>query len=269
MCAQKTKVTLKTLQELKAKGERAVLLTAYDATIAKIEDELGIDIILVGDSAGMVVLGYENTLEVTMDEMLVLTRAVARGTARAMVVADMPFMSYQPGREIATKNAGKFIRAGADAVKLEGGEHISYIIEYLVKIGIPVMGHVGMTPQSIKQLGGYRVCGRTKEERKKLIQDAKILEQAGVFSIIVECVLPDVTQEIHDKLNIPVYGIGAGPHCDGQILVVQDILGIYEGKLPRYAKKYANLSIEIRHAIKNYIRDVKTGQYPSPEYWYT
>ncbi len=269
MCAQKTKITPRALQELKAKGERAVLLTAYDVNIAKIEDELGIDIILVGDSAGMVMLGYENTLQVTMDEMLVFTRAVARAAKRAMIIADMPFMSYQPSREIATKNAGEFIRAGADGVKLEGGEHICHIIEYLVKIGIPVMGHIGMTPQSIKQLSGYRVCGRTQEERKKLVQDAIALEEAGVFSIIVECVLPDVTREIHERLHIPVYGIGSGPHCDGQILVVQDILGIYQGKLPRYVKKYANLSNEIRNAIKNYIEDVKNGKYPSPEYWYT
>jgi len=255
------RVTVKTLLEKKKKKEKAVLLTAYDYTLARIEDEEGIDVILVGDSVGMVVLGYEDTIPVTMEEMLVFLKAVRRGVERAMVVADMPFLSYQVSCEEAVRNAGRFLKEGADAVKLEGGREVLDKIKALINSGIPVMGHLGLNPQWVRQWGGYRRFGKTEKERKKIMEDALLLQDAGVFSIILESVSPSLAKEITEKLEIPVYGIGSGPHCDGQILVVHDILG-FSPHIPSHAKVYVNLLEEARRAVRKYIEEVKGGVYP-------
>jgi len=263
------RVQIPHLLEKKKRKEKAVLLTAYDAIIAEIEDKAGIDVILVGDSVGMTVLGYKSTLPVTVDEMLIFCKAVRSKAEHALVIADMPFLSYQVSVEDAIRNAGRFIKeADCDGVKIEGGEEMLNVIKNLVRVGIPVMGHIGMTPQWIKMFGGYKVRGKTKEEREKLLRDAKLLEEAGVFSIILECVLPDVAKEIAESLKIPVYGIGSGPHCDGQILVVTDILGLFKEFVPKYVKRYENLYDRIFEAIKKYVEDVRTGKYPTSEYTY-
>ncbi len=263
------RVQIPHLLEKKKKGEKAVLLTAYDAITAEIEDKAGIDVILVGDSVGMTVLGYRTTLPVTVDEMLIFCKAVRSRVKHALVIADMPFLSYQVSVEEAIRNAGRFLKeADCDGVKIEGGEEMLDVIKNLVRVGIPVMGHIGMTPQWIKAFGGYKVRGRTEKERQKLLRDAKLLEEAGVFSIILECVLPDIAKEISESLEIPVYGIGSGPYCDGQILVVTDILGLFKEFVPKYVKQYENLYDKIFAAVKRYIEDVKTGRYPSKEHCY-
>ena len=264
------KVTIPYLWELKRKGEKVVLLTAYDYMMAAIEDMLGVEVILVGDSYGTTLMGYSDTLPVTMEEMLVATRAVARAVKNAMLIVDMPFMSYQVSPEYAIRNAGRFMKIeGVDGVKLEGGVDMAPTVERLVKCGIPVMGHVGLLPQSIKQVGGYRARGRTDAEVKQLIADAKALESAGAFCIIVEAVKKEVTPLIKEAVDIPVYGIGAGPHCDGQILVVYDILGLtLLPKVPRFVKKYADIKSIIEAAIKQYIEEVKSGRYPDDKHSY-
>ncbi|MEA3432072.1 MAG: 3-methyl-2-oxobutanoate hydroxymethyltransferase [candidate division WOR-3 bacterium] len=262
------RVTPQYLIKKKGKGEKAVLLTAYDYITAKIEDEAGIDVILVGDSYGTTVLGYSSTLPVTMQDMLPVVGAVRRGAQRAMVIADMPYMSYQQSIEYAIRNAGRFMRLGVDGVKLEGGLAIKDTIKKLVDIGIPVMGHIGMTPQSYKKFGGYRVRGKKNTESLELLTDATALEDVGVFSIIVECVPEDVTRKITEKVKVPVYGIGAGRYCDGQILVVTDILGFLPGPMPRFVKEYAHLQNEIREAINRYIEEVKQGIYPDANHTY-
>ncbi len=263
------RVTVVTLTEKKKKGEPIVMITAYDYPSAQMVDEAGVDIILVGDSLGMVVLGYENTLPVTMEDMLRHTAAVVRGTKRAMVVGDMPFMSYQLSPEQALENAGRFIKeAGAHAVKLEGGEEVLDAIKKITSAGIPVMGHIGLTPQSIHRIGGYRVQGREKEQAEKLKKDAKLLEEAGCFSIVLEAVPMELAKEITQTLSIPTIGIGAGPHCDGQVLVYHDVLGIFQEFKPKFVKRYTNLREKIIEAISEYVDEVRKGKFPDESHSY-
>lgn len=248
---------------LAAKGrEKIAVLTAYDYSTALICDRAGLDILLVGDSAGMVVLGYTSTVPVGMLEMLMLCRAVAKGAKRAMIVGDMPFGSYQPSPSVAVENAVQLIKAGCDAVKLEGGLEIIGTIKAIVDAGIPVMGHIGLKPQTSSLWEGYRLQGRTKESAMKLIVDAKALEKAGVCSIVLEMVASEVASEITQSLSVPTIGIGSGAGCDGQVLVLHDMLGIYEDIRPKFVKRYAELSKSILDAISHYTNDVKAGKFP-------
>ncbi|MCX7817310.1 MAG: 3-methyl-2-oxobutanoate hydroxymethyltransferase [Syntrophales bacterium] len=261
--AKITRVTTATVREMKRKGEKITMLTAYDYPTAVVLDEAGIDILLVGDSLAMVVLGYDSTLPVTMDEMIHHTKAVVRGTKRAMVVGDMPFMSYQASVEDAVRNAGRFLQeGGAQAVKLEGGREVAETVLKITQAGIPVMAHLGLTPQSVHQLGGYKVQGKEEKVAKKIMEDAKILEEAGAFSLVLECVPKGLAEEITKNIGIPTIGIGAGVHCDGQVLVVHDMLGLFERFTPKFVKKYANLNIQIKEAVKTYIDEVKRGTFP-------
>ena len=248
---------------LAAKGrEKIAVLTAYDYSTALICDRAGVDILLVGDSAGMVVLGYTSTVPVGMLEMQMLCRAVAKGAKRAMIVGDMPFGSYQPSPSVAVENAVQLIKAGCDAVKLEGGLEIIGTIKAIVDAGIPVMGHIGLKPQTSSLWEGYRLQGRTKESAMKLIVDAKALEKAGVCSIVLEMVASEVASEITQSLSVPTIGIGSGAGCDGQVLVLHDMLGIYEDIKPKFVKRYAELSKSILDAISHYTNDVKAGKFP-------
>jgi 3-methyl-2-oxobutanoate hydroxymethyltransferase len=261
------RVTVNTLLEMKKNGDKITMLTAYDYITSGLLDELGIDIILIGDSLGMVVLGYETTLPVTMEEMLHHTRAVARAAKRSVVVGDMPFMSYQISPEEALCNAGRFLKeADAQAVKLEGGEEICPMVSKMVEVGIPVMGHLGVTPQSVHQMGGYGVQGKEKETAKKMLADAKALEEAGAFSIVLEKIPSELAKKITETVGVPTIGIGAGPYCDGQVLVTQDLLGMFEKFVPKFVKQYAKLSNDIRSAISSYIREVKSGEFPGEEH---
>jgi len=256
------------LDFLKKKREhkKIVMLTAYDYPFAQIVDEAGVDAILVGDSVGMVVQGLDNTLPVTMDEMIYHTKMVSRAVKNAMIIGDMPFLSYQTGIEDAIKNAGRFLKeAGASAVKMEGGTEIAEHIRALTKSDIPVMAHIGLTPQSIHRMGGYRVQGRTEEAAKRLIDEAHIVEEAGAFSLLLEAIPMDLARRITEELQIPTIGIGAGPYCDGQVLVLHDIIGLFERFVPKFVKQYANLRGEVLKAIKNYKNDVETGKFPSEE----
>ena len=261
------RVTTQTIRKMKQDGKKITMLTAYDYSTAAMLDQVGIDILLVGDSLGMVVLGYETTLPVTMDEMLHHTRAVARATNRAMVVGDMPFMSYQVSVEQALENAGKFLKeADAHAVKLEGGVEITDTVKKLVDSGIPVMGHLGLTPQSIHQLGGYGVQGKEDETAKKMIKDAMALEEAGIFSLVLECVPTTLAKEITEKISVPTIGIGAGIYCDGQVLVTHDLLGIFEKFVPKFVKRYVELNKPIKKAVNEFIEEVREGKFPGPEH---
>ena len=260
-------VTTASLLAKKQKGEKITALTAYDFSTAKLLDEAGVDIALVGDSLGMVVLGYDTTLPVTVEDMLHHTAAVARGVQRAMVVADMPFMSYQISIEQAIANAGRFLQeAGAHAVKLEGGRPMVETISRIVDIGIPVLGHLGYTPQSVHKFGGPRIQGRTESDAARILNDAGALEQAGVFAIVLELVPKELAKRVTEAVSIPTIGIGAGPHCDGQVLVTNDLLGLYGEFYPKHAKKYANLSEVILRAFKSYVEEVKSGKFPGPEH---
>ncbi len=259
------RVTVRTFLKKKRDGEKITMLTAYDYPTAKLLDQAGIDAILVGDSLGMVIQGNETTLPVTVEEMIYHVKAVRRGVTRAMVIADMPFLSYQVSRQDAIFNAGLMLKeCGADAVKLEGGERIADLIEELVSIGIPVMGHIGLTPQSVNVFGGYRVQGRTDKEIERLKNDAKAIEEAGVFSIVLESVPVEVAKEITESISVPTIGIGAGPYTDGQVLVFHDYLGIFEDIKPRFVKRYRELGREIIEATKEYIEEVKSGKFPAP-----
>ena len=253
-----------------AKGKQKLCcLTAYDYVGARMMDEAGIPLILVGDSLAMTVLGYETTLPVTMEEMLHHTAAVARGVKSALVVGDMPFMSYQASTAQAVGNAGRFLKeAGAGAVKIEGGSVRVPAIEALVANGIPVLGHIGLTPQSIREMGGYKVQGRRPEEAKRLLGDARALEAAGVFAIVLECVPAALGAEVTGAVGVPTIGIGAGPSCDGQILVSHDLLGLTTDLAPKFVKRYAELGSAIRQAIAEYRREVETGAFPSAEHSY-
>ncbi len=256
--------TVKDIVEMKGKQKISVV-TSYDYTLATLCDNAGIDVLLVGDSAGMVMLGYENTIPVTMEQMSLFTGAVSSARKNALIVADLPFMSYQTNVTDAITNSGKLIKAGADAVKLEGGTEMADTISALVEIGIPVMGHIGLQPQTTMLTEGYRVQGRTKEAAMKLIQDAKALEEAGVFCIVFEMVSHQVAKLITESVKVPTIGIGSGVDCDGQVLVIQDLLGMYEKINPKFVKKYLNLSQDIVNAIKNYKQDIETKQFPAKE----
>ena len=249
---------------MKPKGKKITMLTAYDYATAKIIDEVGIPLILVGDSLGMVVLGYESTIPVTMEEMLHHTRAVVRGTKQAMVIGDMPFMTYHISVAEALKNAARFIQdGGAQAVKLEGGVTVAEKVSRIVGCGIPVMGHIGLTPQSVNQLGGYKVQGKTPEAANKLLEDALALEEAGAFAIVLETVPTPLATLITQRISIPTIGIGAGIGCDGQVQVINDILGSFTDFVPKHAKQYANLKDIMSSAITEYYNEVKAGSFPT------
>lgn len=254
---------------MKKDGRKISVVTSYDYTLASLCDKAGIDILLVGDSAGMVMLGYENTIPVTMDQMCMFTEAVSRARKNALLVADLPFMSYQVSIEDAIKNSGRLIQAGADAVKLEGGIAMSETISAITDIGIPVMGHIGLQPQTTMLSEGYKVQGKTKDTAIKLIEDAKELEEAGVFSIVLEMVSHEVAQIISETVSIPTIGIGSGVGCNGQVLVVQDLLGMYEKIKPKFAKRYLNLSEEIVKSLENYKTEVESGIFPASENWFS
>ena len=252
------------LQAMKQRGEKITMLTAYDATIARILDRAGVDVILVGDSLGMVVLGYETTLPVTIEAMIHHTAAVTRGVSKALVVADMPFLTYQVSTAEAVRNAGRLIQeGGASAVKLEGGHKRVQLVKRLVDEEIAVMGHIGLTPQSINQLGNYRVQGKTADAARGLLDDAHALEEAGAFSIVLELVPREIAQMITESIRIPTIGIGAGVACDIQVLVFHDLLGMAFGKLPRFVREYANLRDTITDAVTRWAEDVRSGSYPS------
>ncbi len=261
------KTTIQDFLKKKKSSQKITMLTAYDFPFAKIVDEAGIDAILVGDSLAMVVQGLDNTLPVTMDEMIYHTKLVARATDKAMVIGDMPYLSYQISIEEAVRNGGRFLKeAGAGAVKLEGGREIAKTVEAMTKAEIPVMAHIGLTPQSIHRMGGYKVQGRTEEAAKMLLEDALILQDAGAFSIILEAMPADLALRITEELSIPTIGIGAGPHCDGQVLVLHDIIGLFERFTPKFVKKYVNLKEEALNAIKLYKEEVEKGIFPGREH---
>ena len=266
MMKKKMRISIHQIKEMKQKGEKITMLTAYDYAIARIVDEAGIPLILVGDSLGIVVLGYESTIPVTIDEMLHHTKAVVRGTKCSLVVGDMPFMTYHTSIAEAQRNAARFIQeSGAQAVKLEGGVTVAEKVSAIVNCGIPVMGHIGLTPQSINQIGGYKVQGRTEETAKRLLEDAKALEQAGAFAVVLETVPTPLATLITQKVSIPTIGIGAGVGCDGQVQVVSDILGLFTDFVPKHAKQYAKLADIIRAAVTDYDREVKAGTFPTEE----
>jgi 3-methyl-2-oxobutanoate hydroxymethyltransferase len=263
----KKKINTLTFRTKKERGETIAMLTGYDYPTALALDQAGIDAILVGDSLGMVVLGYENTLPVTMEDMLHHCRAVARGARMALLIGDMPFMSYQISTEEAIRNAGRFIQyGGMDAVKLEGGRERVDAIRAIIGAGIPVMGHLGLTPQSVNILGGFRPQGRTALTAERLLEDALLLEEAGCFSIVIESVPARLAEMVSQRLLIPTIGIGAGAGCDGQVLVAHDLLGLFDRFTPKFVRKYANLNLEIKKAFSAYISDVKAGNFPTPEH---
>ncbi|HEY5562410.1 MAG TPA: 3-methyl-2-oxobutanoate hydroxymethyltransferase [Clostridiaceae bacterium] len=261
------KNTISTFKDLKEKGEKLALLTAYDYSMAKLIDSTGVNGILVGDSLGMVCLGYENTLSVTMEDMLHHTKAVARGTKNALLIGDMPFMSYHTSTYDSVKNAGRFIQeANAQAVKLEGGAHVLEQIKAIVKAQIPVMGHLGLTPQSVNVFGGFKVQGRDLETARELIEDAKRLEDAGVFSIVLECIPSEIAKLITEAVKVPTIGIGAGNACDGQILVYQDMLNLFDDIKPKFVKIFSDAGATMRTGIKEYIKEVKAGSFPTDKH---
>lgn len=264
-----SKVTPVTLKEKKKAGRKITALTAYDYVTGKILDETGIDIVLVGDSLGMVLLGYKNTLAVTIDEMIRYTAAVARGVNRALLVGDMPFMSYHISVEETVRNAGRFVQeARAEAVKLEGGQEVAGKIHAIVAAGIPVLGHIGLKPQDALIIGGFKIQGKDRAAAEKIICDAKSLEQAGVFAIVLECVPAALAKEITAAVNVPTIGIGAGPHCDGQVLVINDMLGLTEGVMPKFVKRYADLRKEIKGAVNEFKTECEKGIYPDEKHSY-
>jgi len=261
------RVTTVTLREMKDRSERISMLTAYDYPIARLLDEAGIEVILVGDSLAMVGLGYETTLPVTMEEMLHHVRAVSRGVKRALLVADMPFGSFQASVEEGVRNAGRFLKeAGAQAVKLEGGREVADLTRRLTSVGMPVMGHLGLTPQMVHQFGGFKVQGRTAAAAERLREDALLLEEAGVFALVLEGIPWQVAEVITKELRIPTIGIGAGSSCDGQVLVTNDLLGLFDDFTPKFVKRYANLKETIAAAFTRYRQEVKAGEYPGPEH---
>jgi 3-methyl-2-oxobutanoate hydroxymethyltransferase len=261
------KITILDLYKKKAEGKKITMLTAYDYPTAQIVDQAGIDVILVGDSLGMVVQGEANTLPVTMEEMLYHTKLVSRATQSAMVVGDLPFLSYQTGREDAIRNAGRFLKeAGAEAVKLEGGSPMAEVIRAIVSAGIPVMAHIGLTPQYVHTLGGFKVQGKEEAAREKLLADARAVQDAGAFSVVLEAIPASLAKEIKELLRIPTIGIGAGVHCDGQVLVLHDLLGLFDRFTPKFVKQYARLKDLALKAVKDYKQDVEGGKFPSDEH---
>ena len=263
-----SRITVDDIREMKGRGEKIVMLTAYDYPSARLAEEGGVDVLLVGDSLGMVVLGYDSTLPVTMEDMIHHTKAVARGSERALVVGDMPFMSYQTSLEDAMRNAGRFLQeAGAQAVKLEGGVHMAETVRRLVQVGIPVVGHIGLTPQSVNQLGGYKVQGRTPKAAERLVDDAVSLQQAGAFSIVLETIPAPLARVINQRLSIPTIGIGAGPDCDGQVQVWHDLLALNTHFLPRHTprhvKEYAQVGEAVKVAVQAYAAEVRSRAFPT------
>ena len=261
--------TVQDILTMKKEKKKISVITSYDYTLASLCDRAGIDVLLVGDSAGMVMLGYENTIPVTMDQMCMFTEAVSRARKNSLLVSDLPFMSYQASIEDAIKNSGRLIKSGADAVKLEGGSIMAETISEIVDIGIPVMGHIGLQPQTTMLSEGYKVQGKTKDSAIKLIDDAKELEDAGVFSIALEMVSHEVAEIISETISIPTIGIGSGVGCDGQVLVVQDLLGMYDKIKPKFAKRYMNLSEDIVNSLENYKKDVESGIFPAEGNWFS
>ena len=267
--SKKDKITPVKLIKMKAEGKKIAVLTAYDCLIASLLEDAGIDVILVGDSLGMVVQGKPNTISVTLDDIIYHTKCVTSTTPNALVVADMPFLTYHVSPQDTVRNAGRLIQeGGAEAVKIEGGQELAETAAKLVSAGIPVMGHIGLTPQDILKSGGFFVRGKKADSAKKLIDDAKALEQAGVFSIVVECVPQDLAKTITESLSIPTISIGAGKHCDGQVLVTHDMLGLFKRFKPKFVKTYANLYDQAHKALKEYIDEVRSGVYPSDEHSY-
>jgi len=258
------KVTILDLQKMKDSGEKITMLTAYDYPTARMLDESGVDVLLIGDSVGNVMMGYENTLPVTIDDMVYHTRAVAKARKRALVVADMPYMSYQVSIEEARRNAGRLIQqGGAEAVKLEGGENMEAVIKALSEVDIPVMGHIGLTPQSIHRMGGYKVQGKEERQWQKLLADALAVERAGAFSVVLEAIPHELAKEITATLHIPTIGIGAGVNCDGQVLVINDVLGLSGSFRPKFVKQYVQLEPVIKKAVQDFISGVKEEKFPT------
>ncbi len=270
MATAPRKITIHTLGRMRERGERIAMLTAYDYPTAKLLDAAGLDVLLVGDSLGMVVLGYPTTLPVTMEDMLHHCRAVARGASRALLVGDLPFMAYQPSREEAVRNAGRLLKEGQmEAVKLEGGREVAETVNAIVAAGIPVMGHLGLTPQAVHRMGGYRIQGRDAAAAERLKADALALEKVGAFSLVLEGIPAELAREITAASSIPTIGIGAGPHCDGQVLVTQDMLGLFEDLRPSFVKRYAELAPLLRAAFTRYRDEVRAGTFPGPEHSFT
>lgn len=261
------KLTIQDIIARKGEGNKISVLTAYDVSFARLLDQSGVDVLLVGDSLGMVMLGYDSTVPVTMEEMLHHARAVGRGASRALVVGDMPFLSYQVSAQEAIANGGRFLKeAGCDAVKLEGGLAVCDTVRAMVKAGIPVMGHIGLTPQTASQLGGFKVQGRDLESAHRMLAEAKALAEAGAFAIVLECIPAQLAEVITENVAIPTIGIGAGPHCDGQVLVTHDLLGMFEKFTPRFVKKYLNLAPQIKEAVAAFQDEVAAGIYPGEEH---
>jgi 3-methyl-2-oxobutanoate hydroxymethyltransferase len=261
------KTTILDIYKKKAEGRKITMLTAYDFPTAQIVDQAGIDMILVGDSLGMVIQGLTSTLPVTMDEMIYHTKLVSRAAASAMVVGDMPFLSYQTSVSDAVRNAGRFLKeAGAEAIKLEGGIQMADAIRAIVNAGIPVVAHIGLTPQYVHALGGFKVQGKDDAAREKILADARAVQDAGAFSVVIEAIPAPLAKEIHSLLHIPTIGIGAGPHCDGQVLVLHDLLGLFDRFTPKFVKKYVNLKEQALKAVKDYKEDVENGKFPAEEH---
>lgn len=264
------KQTVVTFLQAKQNKEKITMLTAYDYSMARLMDDAGVESLLVGDSLGMVMLGYENTLSVTMEDMLHHCKAVARGAKRALVICDMPFLSYQTSVYDAVKNAGRLVQEGhAEAVKLEGGREICPQVRAIVQASIPVVGHLGLTPQSVHAMGGFKVQGKTEQAAKRLLEDAKALEEAGAFAVVLECVPAKLAELVSRFLSIPTIGIGAGNGCDGQVLVYHDMLGMYEQMTPKFVKKFGEVSAEMKAAFSRYIEQVKQGTFPAPEHTFS
>ncbi len=261
------KITVNDFLRKKAEQKKISLITAYDYPFAMVADEAGIDAILVGDSLGMVVQGLDNTLPVTMDEMIYHTKMVSRAAQNAMVIGDMPFMSYQTGVEDAVRNAGRFLKeAGAAAIKIEGGAEVQAHIKAMTRADIPVMAHIGLTPQAIHRMGGYKVQGRSEDAAKKLLEEAHAVEDAGAFALLIEAIPMDLARKITEEISIPTIGIGAGPYCDGQVLVMHDVLGLFERFIPKFVKRYANLKEDALKAIEIYKEEVEKGLFPGDEH---
>ena len=258
-----TRVTTRDIADMKTRGAKIPMVTAYDYTAAKLADEAGIPVVLVGDSLGMVMLGYDSTIPVTMEDMLHHVKAVARGASRSMIVGDLPFMAYQVDTSQALRNSARMLQGGAHAVKLEGGENVAETTRRIIECGIPVLGHIGLTPQSMNQFGGYRVQGKQKEEAAQLIRDAVALEDAGAFAVVLELVPSPLSKIITQRLSIPTIGIGAGPHCDGQVQVLHDMLGVYTDFVPKHTRQYAKLAETMSDALSAYAADVRDGSFPT------
>ena len=267
---RRDKITLNTIHAMKARGEKIVMLTAYDYQTALLEDRAGVELILVGDSLGMVVLGYDNTLPVTLEEIIHHVKAVSRAHPRAMLIGDLPFMSYQASAEDAVRNAGRLLKEGrAEAVKLEGGKRMANVIRAIRRADIPVMAHIGLTPQSVHQMGGYHVQGKDPDAARKLIEEAQLIEELGCFAIVLEGIPSALARKITAAVNIPTIGIGAGSDCDGQVLVINDLLGVMDDFTPKFVKRYASIGQEMTRAISDYVSDVKDGSFPDNEHSYS